>query len=163
MMAKIYRLAEVVFTYLGEEDENTGPFFYFLNRDREHVDVGRKDSLRDIAEWRGIPVLDVVKGYVDSASRPWFTRIWVAQEYGLAENAPIFHCGSYTTTARLIYKDLHMLRNSTPVFANRVEGYVNFGLDRGRGFYDLLSCLDQVHHIIAPDRALVHGACVPSI
>jgi hypothetical protein len=162
MMAKIYANARSVFIYLGEENESTRPFFDFLNRDH-HVDIGKEDKLSDVAESCGIPVLDVVKGYIDFALRPWFGRIGVGQEYGLANFAPLFYCGTQFRNTRYLYRDLDMLDLGVSAFTNLGQGDIDYGLDRGRGYHDLMSCLDQVRHIIKPDRLAIQGACIPSM
>ncbi|RYP24674.1 hypothetical protein DL765_000401 [Monosporascus sp. GIB2] len=162
MMAKIYANARRVFIYLGAEDESTAPFFDFLNRDH-HLRVSDGDELSDVAESCGIPALDIVKGYIDFAFRPWFSRIWVAQEYGLANWAPIFYCGTNFVNTRSLYRDLDMLDMAVSSFINFGIGDIDRGLDRGRGYHELMSCLDQVRHIIKPERLGVSGACIPSI
>ncbi|XP_014551768.1 hypothetical protein COCVIDRAFT_112031, partial [Bipolaris victoriae FI3] len=88
MMADIYRHAENVRVYVGEKGD-AEPLFSFLNRD---VTGDELDDLDKAAARSGTPILDLMRAYVDFSLRPWFSRIWVFQEFAVAPRPPIWHC-----------------------------------------------------------------------
>ncbi|KAK0651139.1 heterokaryon incompatibility protein-domain-containing protein, partial [Cercophora newfieldiana] len=76
MMADIYRHAQTVRVFLGDEG-STAPLFRFLER---HVP---NDSICDVekdAARLGLQAIDLLSAYVDFSLRPWFSRVWVYQE-----------------------------------------------------------------------------------
>lgn len=53
--------------------------------------------------------------------RPWFTRLWVYQEFALAQNAPMWHCGQLSTSNINISRDISGIMTS----------YIDFGCFEG--------------------------------
>lgn len=83
MMADIYHHADNVLIYLGDEDDDTAALFAFLNRTH---DLDNESSIDDIAERCSIGIEDLLTSYHKFTLRPWFTRIWVCQEFSAAKN-----------------------------------------------------------------------------
>jgi len=90
LMAKIYTRAELVYVWLGEEDEgdneDTGAAFEFIDRvlKLKYFDGLVKDENLH-KDW---------KNMVELMKREWFSRRWVVQEIALAKDAVIL-CGSH--------------------------------------------------------------------
>ena len=82
MMGDIYRSADCVIIWLGEEAENSGMALQFIQRitDLAKFDLAIKDD-SCTQEWFALSRL---------MNRPWFTRRWVVQELALATQANIY-------------------------------------------------------------------------
>ncbi|KAH9213123.1 heterokaryon incompatibility protein-domain-containing protein [Leptodontidium sp. 2 PMI_412] len=106
MMADIYHHADNVLIYLGDEDDDTAALFAFLNRTH---DLDNESSIDDIAERCSIGIEDLLTSYHKFTLRPWFTRIWVCQEFSAAKNLPTWVCGPFTASTPSLQRDMRVL------------------------------------------------------
>lgn len=94
-MANIFRSAQRVLVWLGKDDEGDGEVAFSLltvyaRKINDEVGRGFKGDLRELpwleAEDRGLNAIAALFG------RPWFTRVWVLQEVGVAAEVMML-CG----------------------------------------------------------------------
>ena len=108
MMSNIYRNAQEVLIWLGEERDDTAQAWSFFDVLETSFDTGfnhYNPDLSDTSKWlgpglnplgKGLPPREApVWGAVEALLRsPWFSRIWTFQEIIVATNA-VVHCGSH--------------------------------------------------------------------
>lgn len=94
MMADIYRSATTVRIHLGDGLPLITEFFqHVLQAPNLHSDVANIITTLNISKD------DILSEYMDFVHRPWWTRIWILQEYALARNDPIMYLGYHTINA----------------------------------------------------------------
>ncbi|KAF2275964.1 HET-domain-containing protein [Westerdykella ornata] len=123
-MGRIYRAADEVLVWLGPAADNSDAFMDVWRRvgkraedwgmmgyyTRENFptlqrimgqadpeDVKTREFLEILRECTPLFTLPVLEGMAAWYARPWFTRVWVLQEFGLAA-APTFICGDRRVT-----------------------------------------------------------------
>lgn len=97
-MRDIYRSAENVVVYLGEESDGLSramKLFEELNSKAEE-DGGEIERASLIRGELPSPYEEVWYRLHDFFNRPWFSRIWVVQEIVMASEDPEVICGSFT-------------------------------------------------------------------
>lgn len=87
LMPLIYRQAQTVCVWLGEQSESSAIGVDVLNYFATHPRPTRD------APWRILPPKLVHDGLLDVLSREWFQRIWVVQEVALGRRIKMI-CGS---------------------------------------------------------------------
>jgi hypothetical protein len=111
MMAEIYKKAELVVVFLGDDDipGSMEPLFSFFNR------IGHRglqeDSRLDLyLERLEIEKPVILKSFIDLCSLPWWNRLWIQQEFVSAQRAPIFQFGRLSVAANQVQQDFESLR-----------------------------------------------------
>lgn len=102
LMRQIYRCANYVFVWLGENEPQDGPLFKRLS------EMLLIDEIFDSGGSNVFELLGGLGDYVEAAKklllRSWFTRLWVVQEIALPEaNAPLFFAGRNYYSLRDLY------------------------------------------------------------
>jgi hypothetical protein len=92
-MKDIYKKAEVVAVWLGEEKDSSGIAFDTL---RSIAEVGLKKTFHD-GDWKGSTELECtditrIRSIVDLFARKYWYRVWVVQETAFARKL-VFSCG----------------------------------------------------------------------
>jgi len=85
-MGRVYPFASGIIIWLGPGDTGGLDAIKTIEEDREPSDPQRIKALMRICE------------------RPWFRRVWVAQELALAREDPIVHIGHYTFLWDTLYQ-----------------------------------------------------------
>ena len=141
-MGEIYRNANDVVIFLGKEKDDSAMVMEYLNLD-DVEQVGRQSPSRDdvienpdeIIEAKDHSIVQerIQRCGFDSTrflcavnaffKRPWWSRIWVVQEYQLARREPRWYCGrDWTSTAtmrdRLAELFNYFVKEATPVTGN---------------------------------------------
>ncbi|KAK3684160.1 heterokaryon incompatibility protein-domain-containing protein [Podospora appendiculata] len=105
-MGSIYRNARTVFICMGDDPDGGAqhvaalvnlPLSVLESSHLSHADDSSDHPLRHDDRWRNLAVL---------MSRPWFSRVWVVQEAGLAKDARVLYGRyhfSYRDLLRLVY------------------------------------------------------------
>jgi hypothetical protein len=140
MMGDIYRSAQRVIIWLGEEAERSDLAMRFIQRitDLHQFDLAIKDELCTW-EWYALSRL---------MNRSWFTRRWVVQELALARDAKVY-CGadevewsSFADAATLFgqkIEDVAQLFKRSTEFSNDVD---IFGETQALGALRLIDALN---------------------
>jgi len=117
-MAKIYMQAQRVISWLGREDEHSGPAMRLIANSRI-VEQTTQETLRDYLwteVWLGInPVLhkyyerlcDERDLIVEFLSRPYWSRLWIVQEFVLARDL-LLVCGPIAINISALWRLLHI-------------------------------------------------------
>ena len=96
-MAKIYKNAEKVFIYLGDENHHTSLAMDVM---RKAQDLNQNPAKENFTG-------DSRKGLQDLLGRPWFERVWVLQEAAHARSADIC-CGPRSVSTRVFTRALYV-------------------------------------------------------
>ena len=102
MMTDIYKSAEKVLIYLGEEDNESPAAFELLDQIYQAMENNPPHDARSASEWimeNGIPGPEVSWAWQPLKNffrRPWFRRKWIVQECVVAQQ-PFFFCGRWQT------------------------------------------------------------------
>ncbi|KAK0750814.1 heterokaryon incompatibility protein-domain-containing protein [Schizothecium vesticola] len=142
MMAEIYRHAETVRVFVGDEGD-TATLFRFLNRD---VIIG--EGIDKAAERCEIPILNLLRAYVDFSLRPWFSRVWVYQEFLLASRSPVWHCGVHSAVNDSLRRDLEMLYTRCVEYQSPLTGDIDYNFAGDLGYDDFTLKLNDVTAIV---------------
>ncbi len=105
MMSEIYEHADSVVVFLGADDERPcSELFDFLHALRAAEEY-HADS---VLEKTDIPaVLDQLQPLLQ---KPWWSRVWVVQEFACARRDPVLVFGHRQTDARTFWRGLDLLR-----------------------------------------------------
>ena len=106
-MGDIYSLADRVVVWLGPERDNSANVLRLLSHLSSEIKVdyvmGRMTPATSVSavhfsdKGSSLPYsIDDARSIDTLISRPWFSRLWVWQEIGLARNNPIVICGTDT-------------------------------------------------------------------
>ena len=106
-MRDIYSLADRVVVWLGPEKDNSAKVLHLLSHLSSEIKVDFSTFLMTPATsvsavhfsdlGKRLPYsIDDLRGIDALICRPWFSRLWVWQEIGLAKNSPIVVCGTNT-------------------------------------------------------------------
>ena len=92
LMRQLYSQAKKVRIWVGPESEHTGVLFDRLEdcggeQNRPRASIGNAMGLVDIES-------GCLYGLLDLLAREWWSRLWVVQEFALAQD-PVIHCGSH--------------------------------------------------------------------
>ena len=121
LMRKIYRSAANVLIWLGDEADKSNMAIELIARLSAHPD---KDIHSWTAkEWRALGAL---------LSRPWFTRMWILQELGVASSATVV-CGNQSISWQYVSDTINYMQNTGSwlvVFGS--SGYTSSILAYGR-------------------------------
>lgn len=86
LMGDVYSKADIVHIWLGEASDGSDEAIAMFE------ELSKGTPLYDI-QLQGLPLTaENLKSMVDLLGRPWWRRIWVQQEAGLAR-FPVLHCG----------------------------------------------------------------------
>lgn len=142
LMGQIYRNAEEVVVFLGEEKEDSAMVMQYLNlpdvdhdesqslsqeAGNEEVKMGQTVAERRSIQWRiqhcGFDEPRFLRAADAFFKRPWFSRVWVVQEWYLAKRDPRFYCGRVWTTSMNLHNKwkvlhAHLLAEATPYSGN---------------------------------------------
>jgi Heterokaryon incompatibility protein (HET) len=139
LMGEIYRNAEDVVIFLGKESDDSAMVMQYLNLDdveqtesqsqpvsEDRLKMGNAEDPRIIQEriqrcgFEEAHFLCAANAFF---KRPWWSRVWVIQEYELAKREPRWYCGrAWTSTAnvqnRLKMLSTHLIMEATPTRGN---------------------------------------------
>ncbi|KAH7071872.1 heterokaryon incompatibility protein-domain-containing protein [Paraphoma chrysanthemicola] len=128
-MGEIYSLARKVNVFLGEPASSklthVEDLFRFLNREihgQAECDDDQKVSisLQAICEAQRLSAHTVCQGFVEACLQPWWTRVWILQEFYLAKDEPEWYWGRTHTSNEYFKRDFSLLmRSSWQLFANK--------------------------------------------
>ncbi|KAJ1329834.1 HET domain-containing protein [Microdochium nivale] len=104
LMTQIYRQAKTLYIHLGDAGPHTDSFVRFLGRSRLP-----SESFEKILARVGLVPGNVLAGYFDVCFRPWWQRVWVQQEHGMASQEPIFFLGEWWFSSLAMMVDGVML------------------------------------------------------
>lgn len=117
MMGEIYRGAAEVLVFLGEEKDNSAMVMQYLELaepdtadDAENVaeDQNDKRVMRHIQRC-GFSPAQFFCAADAFFKRPWWSRLWVVQEFALAHRPPRWYCGTLSVpTANLRERLIHL-------------------------------------------------------
>ncbi|KAJ4346506.1 uncharacterized protein N0V89_010435 [Didymosphaeria variabile] len=127
MMEEIYRSANHVAVYLGEPATVSPTLFSFLNRE-----VYEEDSAEKAVEVLGQNESDIrqlLEAFIHFCHLPWWNRIWVQQEYGLAQTNPTFHLGHDSIRVSALLRDWRMLQGKIATHLVPFAGDFKLDLD----------------------------------
>ncbi|KAF4430289.1 putative Heterokaryon incompatibility protein, partial [Fusarium austroafricanum] len=98
LMPEIFKAAQTVFAWLGEESDRSAEAI------RKLADIAKASKRSRNLQSRGVPTHDDLHwNYINKLlSRPWFRRVWIVQELVFAQKA-IFLCGK---TSSMTWDDL---------------------------------------------------------
>ncbi|KAF2656653.1 HET-domain-containing protein [Lophiostoma macrostomum CBS 122681] len=98
-MGAIYKAARKVLIFLGPENRASDLVFRFLeNGYSELPDLGQNDRRSPLSGMEAVAYLvehhlSLIEAFIDVLFRPWFSRLWVRQEYIRANEVPVLYCG----------------------------------------------------------------------
>jgi Heterokaryon incompatibility protein (HET) len=107
MMEEIYTSANHVAIYLGEPATVSVTLLSFLNRDVHEEDSAEK-AVEDLGQDES-NIRQLLEAFVHFCQLPWWNRIWVQQEYSLAQTNPTFHLGHSSIHVSALIRDWRML------------------------------------------------------
>lgn len=174
-MGEIYRQAKTVAVFLGAPSPSTsassiGILLKFLRR-HEDGQVSQSsengNSAVEEIEASGLDKHTVCKGFVELCLRPWWSRVWVMQEFYLATEEPIWHWGSSCVSNAALKRDMQLLMStswslysrpmatSSSKFSSEVQGMIKKSISLFR------SDVERINQMISR-RAPTHGFDIPS-
>ena len=121
LMRKIYRSAADVLIWLGDEADKSNMAIELISRLSDHHD-------KDIHSWttKGWRALGAL------LSRPWFSRMWILQELGVASSATVV-CGNQSIPWQRISDMINYMQNTGSwVFAFGSSDFTSSNLAYGR-------------------------------
>lgn len=101
LMGAIYQKAERIDIFLGMATPKSYQLFEFLKRECNADDVTQENGEEIETE--------VVASFVEFCDREWWTRVWVMQEYYLANRAPFWYVGSQCVDGEMLCRDIRAL------------------------------------------------------
>ncbi|VUC29956.1 unnamed protein product [Clonostachys rosea] len=117
LIAHIYAKSERTVVFLGPSTATTEAFFAFLALpicQLSHCEKCQKGHGQ--ASWHqppleacveaGLDEQDVLDGFVEVCSMPWWTRVWILQEFMLSRSDPLLYCGRDTVSNRQLTANL---------------------------------------------------------
>lgn len=122
LMGQIYRSAAQVIIFLGEEVDDSDLVMQYL--DLESTADEEADPVPGPRKERAAERAAVVEGLIQRTGqdrlrllraadvffhRPWWTRMWVVQEYALAGSPPLWYCGRASTSTANVRNRLAQL------------------------------------------------------
>jgi hypothetical protein len=173
-MGEIYREAKTVAVFLGAPStpaSSIGGLFKFLRR-HEDSQVSQSSGNRksaDVEEFEasGVDKHTVCKGFVELCLRPWWSRVWVMQEFYLATEEPVWYWGSSCVGNAALKRDMQLLMStswslyslpmaaSNSKFSSEVQGMIKKSISLFR------SDVERINQMISR-RAPTHGFDIPS-
>jgi hypothetical protein len=146
MMEKIYRSANHVAVYLGEPATVSVTLFSFLNRD-----VHEEDSAEKAVEYLGQDESDIrqlLEAFVHFCHLPWWNRIWVQQEYSLAQTNPTFHLGHSSIHVSALLRDWRMLQGKIATHLVPFAGDFKLDLDVQMSWQPIMRQILHVYGVL---------------
>ncbi|VUC25826.1 unnamed protein product [Clonostachys rosea] len=145
LMAKIYANAERTVIFLGQGSAATDAFASFLAlpicQELRCKDCGVDHSAgywrqlpREACQEAGLNEQDVLDGFIDICSRPWWSRVWVLQEYSLSTADPLFYCGDKTILNKTLerkFNDMYDWVSHKKHHPQPIDGCVHFACNPG--------------------------------
>ncbi|KAF2649100.1 HET-domain-containing protein [Lophiostoma macrostomum CBS 122681] len=127
MMLEIYKSAGHVLVYLGEPSPGGVALFSFLNRDT-HEEPSVDTAIKDLGlEEKDIQ--ELLEAYVQFCLLPWWSRIWVQQEYSLARSNPTFYLGRHSVEVSALLRDWKILQRNVATHLIPFAGDFKLDLD----------------------------------
>lgn len=173
-MGEIYRQAKTVAVFLGAPStpaSSIGELLKFLRRheDGQVLQSSENGNSADVEEIEasGVDKHTVCKGFVELCLRPWWSRVWVMQEFYLATEEPIWHWGSSSVSNAALKRDMQLLMStswslysrpmaaSSSKFSSEVQGMIKKSISLFR------SDVERINQMISR-RAPTHGFDIPS-
>jgi hypothetical protein len=128
-IGEVYQNAVNVVIFLGEESDDSDLIMRYLDLDDTEEQMQNQSSMLDTisngstvritAENRHVVELRIQNGGFNKAhllraadaffKRPWWSRMWVFQEYHLAKREPQLYCGRHWVSAAGMYEKLATL------------------------------------------------------
>jgi len=102
LMTKLYQRAAQVFVYLGQSDSDVEPALAAIRKSASAMFTHHGASAFRMSpqDWWSLGFQSVeeakfqIRAFYKFLQRPWFTRVWVIQEYAMARSL-IFLCGNH--------------------------------------------------------------------
>jgi len=125
IMGQIYKSAKAVLVFLGDENEDSNMVMdYLQSEDAMQLNgalpgATSERSFPETISRLGFDQLAFLQAAHHFFLRPWWSRTWVAQEYALAKDEPIWYCGKRRlslTNMRQAFAKLweYIVQESTP-------------------------------------------------
>jgi hypothetical protein len=156
-MEEIYRSANHVAVYLGEPATVSLTLFSFLNRD-----VRKEDSAEKIVEDLGqdeSAIRQLLEAFVHFCHLPWWNRIWVQQEYSLAQTNPTFHLGRSSIHVSALLRDWRMLQGKIATHLIPFSGDFQLDLDVRMSWQPIMRQILHVHGVLTLRSAHNRSEC----
>lgn len=139
LMGEIYRRAEEVIIFLGEEKDDSAMVMQYLNIDDIEgtesqfpaLDIGdgSKRKIEKVDDRRLVEARIQLCGFDSTRflraadaffKRPWWNRMWVLQEYMLATRDPRWYCGRLSTSTSRVHDRveklyMHLISEAAPI------------------------------------------------
>ncbi|KAF2096238.1 HET-domain-containing protein [Rhizodiscina lignyota] len=174
-MGEIYRLAKTVVVFLGAPppppaSNPVSDLFKFLNRvddgnALEEGSDGKTINIETLFQSCGVDKYDVCKGFVELCLRPWWSRIWIMQEFYLASDEPVWYWGSEHTGNAALKRDIGLLMALSWDLYWHGDTSSNFHADVqnkiGKPMPQFSSDIRRISDLISR-RAATHGYDIPS-
>jgi hypothetical protein len=143
-MGQIYRIAEDVAIFLGQEKDDSAMVMQYLNyedvelregpsslpntgiEDTKSEDIETAAAARIIQqriEQCGFDADRFLRAADAFCKRPWWSRMWVVQEFHLPKREPRWYCGRLTTSTAKMSDRLeklinHLINEAPPMIGN---------------------------------------------
>ncbi|KAL1597237.1 hypothetical protein SLS60_008819 [Paraconiothyrium brasiliense] len=127
MMEEIYRSANHVAVYLGEPANVSVTLFSFLNRDL-HEENSADKAFENLGRGES-DIRQLLEAFIHFCHLPWWNRIWVQQEYGLAQTNPNLHLGHSSIHVSALLRDWRMLQGKIATHLVPFAGDFKLDLD----------------------------------
>lgn len=146
MMEQIYRSANHVAVYLGEPATVSVTLFSFLNRDASEQDPTEK-AVEDIGQ-DDSDIRQLLEAFVHFCHLPWWNRIWVQQEYSLAQTNPTFHLGHSSIHVSALLRDWRMLQGKIAIHLVPFAGKFKLDLDVQMSWQPIMRQILHVYSVL---------------
>lgn len=114
IMCDIYRSADNVIVYIGEDTEGLGRAMELFQKlhEKSQDPMSNTNTAGMIRDSLPRSSEEVWYRLHDFFNRPWFSRIWVIQEVAVASVDPVVLCGSFTLSWSAVAKVARFLRET---------------------------------------------------
>ncbi|KAF4943485.1 hypothetical protein FSARC_14908 [Fusarium sarcochroum] len=117
LMSHIYANAEKTVVFLGQSTPATQVLFGFLalpvcelvgcdTCPRNHSQGPWQKPPSEACAEAGFDEQDVIEGFIHLCSLPWWSRVWILQEFTLSKSDPTLHCGRDQISNELFTKNV---------------------------------------------------------
>lgn len=103
MMSEIYQQAQGLFVFLGEGGEDLSTLFAFIQDINDDIPIDEVIEKADI--------LRVLDQFWQLLQMPWWSRIWIIQEFAYADASPTFVYGHRKFSASWLWYGFGVLRD----------------------------------------------------
>ena len=153
MMEEIYKSAKRVAVYLGEPATVSTTLLSFLNRD-----VHEEDSPERAFEYliqHETDIRQLLDAFIHFCYLPWWNRIWVQQEYSLAQTNPTLYLGQTSIPTSTLLRDWGMLQGKIATHLLPFSGDFKLNLDVQMSWQPIVRQILHVHGVLTLRSA--HG------